>query len=112
MVRRQRCRSCALSSTTGWLMLVGAAYEHDLKDRGPAVAVERTIDAMPQLTTSRVPVGFAEATAPANGISMNYVRGGTGPTLVLLHGYPHRSLVALRSSLRAICGVGCGVGSA
>jgi pimeloyl-ACP methyl ester carboxylesterase len=43
---------------------------------------------MPQLTTSRVPVGFAEATAPANGITMNYVRGGTGPTLVLLHGYP------------------------
>jgi pimeloyl-ACP methyl ester carboxylesterase len=43
---------------------------------------------MPQLTTSRVPAGFAEATAPANGITMNYVRGGTGPTLVLLHGYP------------------------
>ena len=43
---------------------------------------------MPQLTTSRVPVGFAEATAPANGITINYVRGGTGPTLVLLHGYP------------------------
>jgi pimeloyl-ACP methyl ester carboxylesterase len=43
---------------------------------------------MPQLTASRVPVGFAEATAPANGITMNHVRGGTGPTLVLLHGYP------------------------
>ena len=43
---------------------------------------------MPQLTTSRVPVGFVEATVPANGITMNYVRGGTGPTLVLLHGYP------------------------
>ena len=43
---------------------------------------------MPQLTTSRVPVGFVEATVPANGITLNYVRGGTGPTLVLLHGYP------------------------
>ena len=43
---------------------------------------------MPQLITSRVPAGFAEATAPANGITINYVRGGTGPTLVLLHGYP------------------------
>ena len=43
---------------------------------------------MPQLTTSRVPLGFEEATAPANGITMNYVRGGAGPTLVLLHGYP------------------------
>jgi pimeloyl-ACP methyl ester carboxylesterase len=43
---------------------------------------------MPQLITSRVPAGFAEATAPANGFTINYVRGGTGPTLVLLHGYP------------------------
>ena len=43
---------------------------------------------MPQLTASRVPAGFAEATAPANDITMNYVCGGTGPTLVLLHGYP------------------------
>jgi pimeloyl-ACP methyl ester carboxylesterase len=44
--------------------------------------------AMPQLTTTRVPDGFSEATAAANGITMNYVCGGTGPTLVLLHGYP------------------------
>jgi pimeloyl-ACP methyl ester carboxylesterase len=43
---------------------------------------------MPVLTTSRVPAGFTETTAPANGITINYVRGGAGPTLVLLHGYP------------------------
>src|SRR5882724_10502671 len=43
---------------------------------------------MPLLSTSRVPPGFTEATAPANGITLNYVRGGAGPTLVLLHGYP------------------------
>jgi pimeloyl-ACP methyl ester carboxylesterase len=43
---------------------------------------------MPLLTTSRVPAGFTETTAPANGIAINYVRGGVGPTLVLLHGYP------------------------
>jgi pimeloyl-ACP methyl ester carboxylesterase len=43
---------------------------------------------MPLLTTSRVPAGFTETTAPANGITINYVRGGAGPTLVLLHGYP------------------------
>jgi pimeloyl-ACP methyl ester carboxylesterase len=43
---------------------------------------------MPLLTTSRVPADFAETTAPANGITINYVRGGAGPTLVLLHGYP------------------------
>src|SRR2546423_14572018 len=43
---------------------------------------------MPLLTTTRVPADFAETTAPGNGITINYVRGGTGPTLVLLHGYP------------------------
>jgi pimeloyl-ACP methyl ester carboxylesterase len=43
---------------------------------------------MPLLTTSRVPADFTETTGPANGITMNYVRGGAGPTLVLLHGYP------------------------
>ncbi|MFI9560443.1 alpha/beta fold hydrolase [Nonomuraea endophytica] len=36
----------------------------------------------------RVPAGFAERTARVNGITVNYVRGGRGPTLVLLHGYP------------------------
>jgi pimeloyl-ACP methyl ester carboxylesterase len=43
---------------------------------------------MPQLTTSAVPAGFTEAAAHANGITVNYVRGGSGPTVVLLHGYP------------------------
>jgi pimeloyl-ACP methyl ester carboxylesterase len=43
---------------------------------------------MPQLTTSRIPAGFTETTTSANGITINYVRGGAGPTLVLLHGYP------------------------
>jgi pimeloyl-ACP methyl ester carboxylesterase len=43
---------------------------------------------MSQLETSAVPVGFTEASARANGITINYVRGGSGPTLVLLHGYP------------------------
>ena len=43
---------------------------------------------MPLLTTSRVPADFTETTALANGITINYVRGGAGPTLVLLHGYP------------------------
>ncbi|KAA9376483.1 alpha/beta hydrolase [Microbispora cellulosiformans] len=36
----------------------------------------------------RVPAGFTERTAHVNGITVNYVRGGHGPTLVLLHGYP------------------------
>ena len=46
---------------------------------------------MPLLTTSRLPADFTETIAPANGITINYVRGGDGPTLVLLHGYPQTS---------------------
>ncbi|MER6831871.1 alpha/beta hydrolase [Streptosporangium sp. NPDC000563] len=36
----------------------------------------------------RVPAGFRERRVRVGDISINYVRGGRGPTLVLLHGYP------------------------
>ncbi|WFE50742.1 alpha/beta fold hydrolase [Micromonospora sp. WMMD1155] len=36
----------------------------------------------------RVPAGFTEQRARVGQITMNYVRGGSGPPLVLLHGYP------------------------
>lgn len=36
----------------------------------------------------RVPAGFTEQRARVGQIAMNYVRGGAGPPLVLLHGYP------------------------
>jgi pimeloyl-ACP methyl ester carboxylesterase len=34
------------------------------------------------------PPGFTERKVQVNGIGINYVRGGHGPTLLLLHGYP------------------------
>ena len=34
------------------------------------------------------PGGFTEHKVEVNGIGINYVRGGHGPTLLLLHGYP------------------------
>ena len=43
---------------------------------------------MTLLTVSEVPDGFVERTIRANGITLNYAVGGTGPTVVLLHGYP------------------------
>jgi pimeloyl-ACP methyl ester carboxylesterase len=32
--------------------------------------------------------GFVSDTAPVNGITLHYVRGGTGPAVILLHGFP------------------------
>ncbi|MEW1642562.1 alpha/beta hydrolase [Streptomyces sp. NPDC091219] len=36
----------------------------------------------------RVPAGFTEQKVRVGGVGINYVRGGHGPTLVLLHGFP------------------------
>ncbi|MDZ5446787.1 alpha/beta hydrolase [Micromonospora sp. 4G57] len=36
----------------------------------------------------RIPAGFSEQRARVGEVSLNYVRGGSGPPLVLLHGYP------------------------
>ncbi|MCZ7440311.1 alpha/beta hydrolase [Micromonospora sp. WMMC241] len=36
----------------------------------------------------RVPAGFTEQRAQVGEVAWNYVRGGRGPALVLLHGYP------------------------
>jgi pimeloyl-ACP methyl ester carboxylesterase len=41
-----------------------------------------------QLSTSKTPGGFVEKTAQVNGVTLNYATGGTGPAVVLLHGYP------------------------
>jgi hypothetical protein len=32
--------------------------------------------------------GFVSGTAQVNGTSIHYVRGGTGPALILVHGFP------------------------
>ncbi|MFG2061580.1 alpha/beta fold hydrolase [Micromonospora sp. NPDC048871] len=36
----------------------------------------------------RIPTSFAEQRTQVGDVTINYVRGGIGPTLVLLHGYP------------------------
>jgi pimeloyl-ACP methyl ester carboxylesterase len=43
---------------------------------------------MTQLSTSQIPGGFTENTVQVNGITLSYAAAGTGPAVVLLHGYP------------------------
>ena len=40
------------------------------------------------MTGAALPEGFVQATARVGDIDVNYVRGGSGEPLVLLHGYP------------------------
>lgn len=41
-----------------------------------------------QSTANELPEGFTSETAQVNGVRLHYVRGGTGPTLLLVHGFP------------------------
>jgi pimeloyl-ACP methyl ester carboxylesterase len=43
---------------------------------------------MQQEQHTLLPAGFTEGFVTTNGIRLHYVRGGTGPVLVLLHGFP------------------------
>src|SRR5204863_9898911 len=37
---------------------------------------------------ARMPPGFVSATAKVNGATLHYVRGGKGPPVILIHGFP------------------------
>jgi len=56
----------------------------------PTGLTERSLkeESMPLLTASKMPDGFVEKTIQVNGIAVNYAVGGTGPAVVLIHGYP------------------------
>jgi len=56
---------------------------------GSAQANPAPAAAQPACSLNPVPPrGFTERKAQVGGIGINYVRGGHGPTLLLLHGYP------------------------
>jgi haloacetate dehalogenase len=53
--------------------------------------------------------GFSRLRLPVNGLSINAIRGGSGPPLLLLHGYPqthamwHRVAPALAEHFTVVC---------
>lgn len=50
----------------------------------------------------RPPDGFSELATKVGDVTINYVRGGDGPTLVLLHGYP-QTWYMWRKVMPALC---------
>lgn len=40
------------------------------------------------MSAENIPEGFASELATVNGITLHYVRGGEGPPLILIHGFP------------------------
>jgi pimeloyl-ACP methyl ester carboxylesterase len=40
------------------------------------------------MSSDRTPAGFTHKTLPTPGSRLHYVQGGTGPTILLLHGWP------------------------
>jgi pimeloyl-ACP methyl ester carboxylesterase len=74
--------SAALAATA---LTVGTVTSGAASPPGDSVASARGC------ATPKPPTGFSAHDIPLNGITMHYVIGGHGPTLVLLHGYPETS---------------------
>lgn len=66
---------------------IGIAVPAASAQAGPATAATAPTQSGCSLDPSPPP-GFTEQKVQVNGIGINYVRGGHGPTLLLLHGYP------------------------
>src|SRR5258707_7007155 len=57
----------------------------------PALAQDAATVNAPAVTAEQLPAGFAEKSAPTTGVRINYIIGGRGPVVVLLHGYTQTS---------------------
>ena len=55
--------------------------------RSSALA-ETTTSAAPDPAVTQLLDGFVSGTAKVNGTTLHYVRGGSGPALILVHGFP------------------------
>jgi hypothetical protein len=55
---------------------------------GVTEATASGASSVPAGAVERIPAGFSEHRTRVAGIGLNYVIGGHGPTLLLIHGYP------------------------
>ena len=73
-------------------VIAGVGVSGGTTEQDVAIVEAAMIDPNPPGPTApsatRVPVGYTEQKARVGDVVINYVRGGNGPTLVLLHGYP------------------------
>jgi pimeloyl-ACP methyl ester carboxylesterase len=53
-----------------------------------AVFSDTQAQAAPGPAATALPPGFSSETAAVNGTTLHYVRGGKGPPLILIHGFP------------------------
>ena len=84
MTIMQRTRHGAVRATLCLcvaLMLVGCASEGSSDGW-------RTAPPRPAAADIDLPPGFVSGTAQVNGTKLHYVRGGAGPAVILIHGFP------------------------
>jgi pimeloyl-ACP methyl ester carboxylesterase len=62
----------------------------------------QTEETVSPVAERRPPQGFSEQATSVGDVKINYVRGGDGPTLVLLHGYP-QTWYMWRNVMPALC---------
>jgi pimeloyl-ACP methyl ester carboxylesterase len=78
--KRQPMRNYGFYVCNFFALLVAAAYAVSQAQSAPSQQID------PGLAT--LGGGFASGTATTNGTTLYYVRGGAGPAVILLHGFP------------------------
>jgi pimeloyl-ACP methyl ester carboxylesterase len=79
---RPALRSFAICAATLLSLCFAHACSKAPGEHGVAAPIEEAM---------QIPVGFTSATAKVNGAEIFYLKGGAGPAVILLHGFPEDS---------------------
>jgi len=72
-----RCQSCICAALAAFVLCIGGSVRAQSQ-------LQRSVD--PEV--ARLGSGFASGMVTVNGTSLYFVRGGSGPAVILLHGFP------------------------